>query len=135
MDWKGHYRHRFYTDSKSDNSITFLDDKTKLYDMCATGIGEIQYEYGIKWNIKVIVLSLYRAEEGETMRCVAGDGAAPPETIEGPQRFRQILGALEAGRDTEKQDALREMGPDFTPGLFDIEKCNRNLASVYSAEK
>jgi hypothetical protein len=29
----------------------------------------------------------------------------------------------------EKQAALSEVGPDFVPGQFDREKCNRNIKS------
>jgi len=99
------------------------------------GITELMYEYGTKWTIKVIVMSSYQPAKGESVRYVAGAGAAPPETIDGPLRFRRILGALENGSDTEKQAALHDLGPDFVPGHFDMEKCNRNLGSIFAAEK
>ena len=94
----------------------------------------MQYEYGTKWNIKVIFLSPYQPGKEETIRCVAGEGAAPPEAISGPLYFRKILSILEEGSDMEKQAALRELGPDFVPGLFDMEKCNRDFYSAYPVD-
>jgi hypothetical protein len=134
MDWKNLYRHRFYANSRSTNETMILDDKTKLNDICNLGISEIQYEYGIRWNIKVMILSFQQAGEEETVRCVAGNGGAPPETLEGPQRLQKIPAALEGG-GADKQAALSEAGPDFNPSLFDMDKCNRNIASAYSVKK
>jgi hypothetical protein len=127
MEWKDSYRHRFYTEAAGGIDRNNLDDKMKIRDVCDQGISELQYEYGTKWNVKVIFLSPYTPGKDEVIRCVAGEGAAPPETVSGPLRFRKILSILEGGSDMEKQAALHELGPGFIPGLFDMEKCNRNM--------
>jgi hypothetical protein len=127
MDWKNSYRHRFSIEIPGSMDRKLLDDKMKITHIRNQGITDLRYEYSNKWDIKVILLSSYRPGKGETIRCVAGDGAAPPEIIGGPLRFRRIIGALEGGSDMEKQAALHELGPDFVPGLFDMEKCNRGL--------
>ena len=133
MGWKDSYQHRFYTESPRGKKI--LEDKIKIEEAGEQGINELQYEYGTKWNVKAIFLSPHRPGKGETIRLVAGEGAAPPELIGGPLRFRKMLGALEGGSDMEKQAALHELGSDFVPRLFDMDKCNRNLDSVFLAEK
>ncbi|MCL2127881.1 MAG: plasmid pRiA4b ORF-3 family protein [Treponema sp.] len=131
MEWKDSYRHRFYAGGGSGGmDRASLDDKMRVREICDQGIGEIEYEYGTKWSVKAIILSPYQPAKDEAIRCVAGEGAAPPETVSGPLRFRKILGAIADGSDMEKQAALHEMGPDFVPGLFDIETCNRNLSSA-----
>jgi hypothetical protein len=134
LEWKDSYRHRFYTEGPGGMDRNNMDDKMRIWEVCDQGISELQYEYGNKWNIRVIFLSPYQPGKEEIIRCVAGEGAAPPEIIGGPLRFRKILNALEGGSDMEKQAALHEMGPNFVPGLFDMEKCNRDINSVYAGK-
>jgi len=134
LDWNDSYQHRFFLEDGSSSGLKILDDNVKIFEICDHGINELQYEYGAKWNIKVIMLSLYQPEQKETIRCVAGEGAAPPENIGGPLRFRKILGSIEWGSEIEKQTALLELGPEFDPELFDIEKCNRKIEAAYSVD-
>ena len=131
FEWKDNYMHRFCSAAPGSLERNYLDDRIKIGEICNQGISELQYEYGTKWIIKVIFLSPYQPGKKEMIRCVAGEGAAPPEIIGGPLRFRRILNILEGGSDMEKQAALHEMGPDFVPGLFDMEKCNQNFCSAY----
>jgi hypothetical protein len=133
LDWKNSYHYRF--SYKSGAEVKDPDEKTRIRVLCDEGITELLYEYGTNWNIKAIILSSYQPGEHELIRCAAGAGVAPPEVIAGPLRFKKILGALENGSDMEKQAALHELGPDFVPGLFDMERCNKNLCAVYSVEK
>ncbi|MCL2762620.1 MAG: plasmid pRiA4b ORF-3 family protein [Treponema sp.] len=129
LEWKDSYRYRFFTEGPGGMDRNNLDEKMKIREICDKGISELQYEYGTKWNIKVMLLSPYQPGKEETIRCVAGEGAAPPEIIGGPLRFRKITTILDGGSDMEKQAALHELGSDFVPGLFDMEKCNRDIAS------
>jgi hypothetical protein len=132
MDWKNSYRYRFYCENSEGGEKQYLHDNVQLGDIGCQGITDLMYEYGTKWNIKIIVMSSFDPENGEIVRFVAGAGAAPPEVIGGPLRFRRILNVLESGNAMEKQAALYELGPDFVPGLFDREKCNQNLNSGFS---
>jgi hypothetical protein len=129
MNWKGNLRFRFYCET-ADGGKQYLHDKIKLGDIDFHGKKELVYEYGPKWNIKVIIMSSYQGSNNEVTRFVAGDGAAPPETVEGPRHFNRILAYLESGSAVEKQSALRELGSDFTQGLFDLEKVNRRLREI-----
>jgi hypothetical protein len=134
LDWKNSYPYRF-SGGGSGAKQKYLDEKTKVRILFDWGTTELLYEYGAKWKIKIIILSPYQPGKDEVIRCVAGAGAAPPEVIGGPLRFKKILGVLESGSDMEKQAALHELGPDFVPGLFDMEKCNRGLNAAYPVEK
>ena len=127
MEWKDNYRHCFYTEAPGGIDRINFNDKMKIREVCEQGITEISYEYGTKWNINLIFLSPQQPGKDELIRCVAGEGAAPPESVAGPIRFRKILGILEGGSDMEKQAALYEMGPHYVPGLFNMEKCNRDF--------
>jgi hypothetical protein len=122
MGWKNSQVFLFSADGP-------LDGKLTVKDLGDRGIMELLYEYGAKWTVKIILLSVYE-KSGETrVRCVAGAGAAPPEYIGGPLRFRKVLSALEGGNDSERLGARLELGQDFDPGLFDLEACNRSLNS------
>jgi hypothetical protein len=130
LDWKGSFHCRFNYEG-DEGEKKELSKKTTIAELRGKGVGELLCEHGTNWNIWIILLSPYQPGKDETIRCVAGAGAAPPEAIGGPLRFRKILSALETGSDMEKRDALRELGPDFVPELFDMERCNRNLNSMY----
>ena len=131
VDWKNTYRYRFTSESGDKQ---FFHEKMKISDVSSMGITELLYEYGTKWMVKVTFLSSFKPSKGEIVRYVAGSGAAPPETIGGPIRFRKILDALKSN-EIERQTALHELGLDFAPDLFNMEKCNKNLNSIYSVEK
>jgi hypothetical protein len=140
LEWKDRYRHRFYSGESAAGAVGSsmdkknLDGSTTIKEIGDQGITELLYEYGSKWSVSVMLLSPYQPGKDETIRCVAGEGAAPPETIGGPVRFRKILGTLAKGNDMEKQAALYEIGPDFVPGLFDMENCNKNVHSAFVAD-
>jgi hypothetical protein len=136
LDWKDHFPYRFsigLPDGLPGRKT--MDEKTRIEDLTAQGVTELAYEYGTKWTIRIIILSRYEAGPGEVIRCVAGAGAAPPELVEGPLRFRKLLAALEKGNGPEKQAARHELGENFDPGLCDMERYNRGLNSRYPVKK
>jgi len=132
LDWTDIYRHHFYT---PDPERKTMDGRLKVRDIRDHGTSRLEYEYGSKWTVRIILVSPYQPGNKETVRCVAGEGAGPPEQIGGPLRYRKLLAALAGGNELERQTAMSEMGADFVPGLFDKEKCNRNLHSVYPVDK
>ncbi|MDR1277649.1 MAG: plasmid pRiA4b ORF-3 family protein [Treponema sp.] len=133
LNWKDRFIHRFSVELPGGGpGRNSLNEKQSVKDIVAQGIAEMVYEYGTKWTIKIIILSCYEAGKDEVIRCVAGADAAPPEMVEGPLRFRKILAAFEPGGNPEKPAALRELGQNFKPGLFDMERCNRNLHVLYT---
>ncbi|MDR0487226.1 MAG: plasmid pRiA4b ORF-3 family protein [Treponema sp.] len=133
MGWKNSYNHRFYRES-SDSGRQYLHERMKINDIDFHGKKELTYEYGTKWIVKIMVMSSFEPAIDETMRYVAGEGASPPEMLDGPRQFSKIMAAFENGGNAEKQAALRELGVDFTPD-FDMDKCNRNLGAAHLTEK
>jgi hypothetical protein len=135
MDWKNNLRFRFYCETP-DGGKEYLHDKIELGDIDFRGKKELAYEYGGKWNVKVIIMSSYQPAKNEETRFVAGEGASPPEQIDGPRHFNRLVGFLETGSYSEKQSAKRELGFDFNINSFDLEKLNRNLrAALTDGEK
>jgi len=135
LDWKGTCRHYFYVGGPDDMDRRNLGDRTRIREIREQGVSKLEYEYGAKWTVKIIFVSPYQPGNKETVRCVAGEGAAPPEKIGGPLRFRKLLVALAGGNELERRTAQSEMGADFSPSVFDKEKCNRNLHSLFSVDK
>ena len=135
LNWNGTYRHHFYAADSGAANRKKLDDRTRLRELRDQGISKFEYEYGTKWSVRIILVSPYQPGSKETTRCVAGECAAPPEKISGPLRFRKMLAALTGSNELERQTALSEIGHDFAPGIFDKEKCNRDLQSLHAAEK
>jgi hypothetical protein len=136
LDWEDDFIYRFSIELQDGMpGRKTLDGKTRIGDLTAQGVTELAYEYGTKWMVRIIILSRYDAGTGEAIRCVAGAGAPPPELIEGPLRFRKALAALQKGSDSEKQAARHELGVNFDPGLFDMERYNRDLKSRWPVKK
>ena len=142
MSWKGNLRFRFYCetpDSVPNGGKEYLHDKLKLCDIDFRGKKELVYEYGSKWNVKIIIMSSYQPAKDEVTRFITGDGVAPPEHIDGPRHFRRILAsqphpsaganAPDIGSNTENQSPQREF--DFVPGVFDLDKLNQDLREVF----
>ncbi|MCL2801993.1 MAG: plasmid pRiA4b ORF-3 family protein [Treponema sp.] len=130
MNWNGSGNFKFYCETPN-NTKEYLHNKVKLGDIDFRGKKELIYEYGSKWNVKVIIMSSYQPAKNEVTRFIAGEGAAPPEQIDGPRHFRRLLGFLEAGNNSEKQTAKHQLGLEFVPDVFDLDKMNRSLREVF----
>jgi hypothetical protein len=130
--WKGDSDYQFIAEIASEGRASgrqqVLRGDRRLGDLCIRGLGELVYEYGKNWTVKIIFLSPPEVEEDPQIRCVAGGGASPPGFIDGPIRFRKFLAALEKGREAEQRMVREELGGNYRPGEFDREECNRLLA-------
>ncbi|MCL2209759.1 MAG: plasmid pRiA4b ORF-3 family protein [Treponema sp.] len=128
MGWTGSLRFRFYCE-KPDGGKEYVHDKVKLGDVDFRGRKELVYEYGLNWNVKIIIMASYEPAKFEETRFIAGEGASPPEKIEGPRHFKKLLDLYETENNKEKQSARQELGQEFT-GAFDLDTINRNLRAV-----
>jgi hypothetical protein len=137
FNWKDSRLFQFSVEKPLDGRDTdrTLDINLTLGVLENRGIREFLYEYGTKWTVKIMLLSRLEASEEKPVRCVAGAGAAPPEFIEGPLRFKKILSALEWGNDSERLGAQELLGADFKPGRFDLETCNKSLTGIVLKEQ
>jgi hypothetical protein len=97
-----------------------------LADLNGRGVTELLYEYGNRWTVKILFLSqnedsirVFPAAAGDTARCVAGEGAPPPASLDGPIGFKKFLASL-------KQNITNE----YDPAAFDLPELNRRLAAI-----
>jgi hypothetical protein len=61
------------------------------------------------------------AGEPAKIRCVAGEGAPPPDSLDGPIGFKKFLAALNQN--------------EYDPAAFDLTELNRRLAAVSLEEE
>jgi hypothetical protein len=122
--WDNRRPHRFTA------AAPVWNEEISLEELSARGFAEVLYEYGTIWTVKIMFLSSYEAGEGERIRCVAGERAAPPLSIEGPLRFKKFLTALERGKDPKWHLVRSEEHENFVPDVFSIEECNRQLEGI-----
>ena len=134
LEWKGALQYHFYA-AINDKDRRLVASKIKIREVRNQGISKLEYEYGARWTVRVTFVSSYQPDGNETIRCVAGEGSAPPEQVTGPLRFRKMLSAIAAGNDLERQTALSELGQDFSAGFFDREKCNRDLQAAFASRR
>ncbi|MDR2739371.1 MAG: plasmid pRiA4b ORF-3 family protein [Treponema sp.] len=140
LGWKGEYGYHFALEEQGSRNLLRsvsgrLESDLTLGEIALGGGNSLLYEYGSKWTVKILLLSRYENGELQGIHCVAGAAAAPPEYIDGPMRFRRYVAALEKGADAERELAFRELGRDFDSQAFDLDACNRNLASVLIGEQ
>jgi hypothetical protein len=129
FNWDGALPYRFAAASSPNVAV----QDQNLGGLRDQGIIELLYEYGTKWAVKVMFLSAQPAGGGiGGVRCVAGAGAAPPEFIDGPLRFKRFLSSLEKGK---MPLSTLEKGVDFRPDFFEPESCNRRLEAALPRDK
>jgi hypothetical protein len=130
FSWSGLQPHKFTLDYMTDGGLFDVGDGLKenitIRELAARYLNEINYEYGARWNIKIIFSPCNDTNIKKPV-CIAGENAAPPENIEGPLRFRRFILALETDNAHEKTIALGELGDNFDPEAFDINECNSRL--------
>jgi hypothetical protein len=99
-----------------------------LEDMRGRGVNELLYEYGSRWTVKILFFRMngdsilvFPAGGGSAapVRCVAGEGAPPPSSLDGPMGFRKFLASL-------RQDNA----DGYDPAAFDLAELNRRLAEI-----
>ncbi|MCL2410498.1 MAG: plasmid pRiA4b ORF-3 family protein [Treponema sp.] len=134
MSWSGTLRFRFYCELPCGDK-EYLHDKIKLGDINFRGKKELVYEYA-KWTVKIIIMSSYQPANIEKTRFIAGEGAAPPENVDGPRHFKKLLMAqqhdiLEIDGIMNKQPARFELGVESSSNGFDLEKANHKLRETF----
>jgi hypothetical protein len=121
--WKDSQLYQFSAGKVLENSLT-------LREAGSLGNMELLYEYGSKWTVRIMFLSHDENQGEQLIRCIAGEGAAPPEHVDGPLRFRRFLSALESGNEEERRTAEEELGREFKGDIFNIERCNAVLKKI-----
>jgi hypothetical protein len=133
--WSGVFPGAVSLEGESAGSVKPAPEST-LGELSLKGGSPLVFEYESQWIVKVLFLSRHEKEAVESVRCIAGAGASPPEQIGGPLKYRRFTAALEKKGGPEWRTALAELGEDFDPQAFDIDACNRMLREeLYGGER
>jgi hypothetical protein len=139
MGWQNAHLHVFGDGQAHygvpDPELGFHDEHmTKLNDLVAPG-GHIEYTYdfGDSWDHEILVEEATVFESGERCpRCVAGQGACPPEDSGGVGGYARLVEILADPGHEEHQFMLDWLGLDsrdqFDPAHFDPDDADRRLA-------
>ena len=90
-----------------------------------------EYDFGDSWEHKVVLEKvLPKAGSQDTLSCIAGERACPPEDSGGAWRYAELLRALSDPSNTEHEEMLEWIGDDFDPERFDVAEVNKMLAAM-----
>src|SRR5699024_4981153 len=97
--------------------------KGKLFRLLTTGDeASYVYDFGDNWHHILTVEAVTAPEPGVRYpRCVAGQGACPPEDVGGPFGYPEFVEALTDPAHPEHAERVEWWGPDgFDPHHFDL---------------
>ncbi|MFA6506773.1 MAG: plasmid pRiA4b ORF-3 family protein [Treponemataceae bacterium] len=139
--WRGGRLHGFVAGGRvfgpGPEAGVFPEKDVSLGSLVAEGVFEFtyDYDYGSEWEARITILHASDSDPSGHPRCLAGEGAAPPETIGGPLRFRRFISAFKGEAGGEKELALAELGSNFDPDAFDSAAVNERLSLAFHAGK
>jgi hypothetical protein len=137
FSWGGHLKSRFAADYKFVTGVTDahseIDRKFQLSYLSSAGLTEFNYEYGLNWTVKVVLMSKQDGLPANNVECISGENAPPDEKIEGPLRYRRLLAGLESGLKDESEKARAILGDNYDGTKFSAVECSRALAKLFES--
>ncbi|WP_267939110.1 plasmid pRiA4b ORF-3 family protein [Pseudonocardia dioxanivorans] len=137
MGWTNSHLHEFeiagrrYGIPDPDRPSQGVADETKakLFRLVKAGdrFGYI-YDFGDNWTHEIAVEAVETAEPGVRYpRCVAGQGACPPEDVGGIWGYEDFQAALADPAHPDHAERLEWAGGPFDPNRFDPDEADRAL--------
>ncbi len=140
FDWFDYQTHAFVLDNlrfgnpAQREDLNIEDDRDiTLTDFDLTSRERLLYEYnfGGGWQVEVKVEKIVPVEKGHAYPlCLAGDRAGPPEDCGGLEAFHDMLACIKEPESDLGREWLEWLGPQYNPGLCDVEKINKNLRKL-----
>ncbi len=88
-----------------------------------------RYDFGDDWEHQVVVTRMESTLD-ETIRCISGERAGPPEDCGGPAGYENLLEALANPRHERHADLKEWLPRKFDPERFDLAAVNRKLGTL-----
>lgn len=114
------------------------EDQMFLVDERAAPLGAVArvgatllyvYDFGDDWEHEIAVERVVPRGD-QTLRCVGGARACPPEDCGGPHGYAHMLEVLANPKDEEHADMKRWAPRGFDPERFDMAAVNKKLAAI-----
>jgi hypothetical protein len=137
MGWTNSHLHEFEIDGRrygipdpdwDDQQVTD-EAKGTLFRLVKPGdrFGYL-YDFGDNWTHRLSVEKVLAAEPGVRYpRCVAGQGACPPEDVGGIWGYEEFLAVLADPSHPDHDERREWVGEPFDPHRFDPAEADRAL--------
>ncbi|MCU1615177.1 MAG: plasmid pRiA4b family protein [Frankiales bacterium] len=137
MGWTNSHLHEFEIDGRrygipdpdwGDQQVTD-EAKGTLFRMVKQGDRfRYLYDFGDNWTHEITVEKVLAAEPGVRYpRCVAGQGACPPEDVGGIWGYEEFQAALADPSHPDHDERREWAGAPFDPHRFDPAEADRAL--------
>jgi hypothetical protein len=88
-----------------------------------------RYDFGDDWEHEIPVEAVLESGP-ETIECLGGARACPPEDCGGTSGYEHLVEVLSKPRHPEHKEMREWVGPRFDPERFDIKAVNKALATL-----
>jgi hypothetical protein len=140
MGWEHSHLHEFDVDGARyglldpdwDSGVAD-ESKVKLFGLLKIGgQADYVYDFGDNWLHRLVVEAVTAPEAGVRYpRCVAGQGACPPEDVGGVIGFEEFIEALADPAHPEHAERVEWWGSDrFDPHQFDLDATDHALGRL-----
>jgi len=140
FDWYDYQTHAFAIDDlkfgnplKRDELIIEDDRDVTLGDLNLAHRDRMIYDYqfGEGWHVDIRVEKTGAAGKGVRYpACVAGERAGPPEDCGGLEAYHDMLDCLKEPESDLGREWLGWLGPEYDPGVCDLDKVNQALRKL-----
>lgn len=142
MGWENGHLHCFVirgkdygaTDPWGEQDYRSQEERATLLRAAPKAGTVLQYEYdlGNSWLHVITVENISPPEtKAKYPRCVAGEGACPPEDCGGVARYGSLLQALQKPSRRGHREAVEVLGRGFDPEAFSLRKANARLRKIW----
>jgi hypothetical protein len=146
MGWDNDHLHQFIVDKQfysdpefgmndlGDASRVRNESKTLLMNV-APRAGKVlvyEYDFGDSWTHRIKVEKILKQETASenTVKCIDGARACPPEDCGGVWGYEDMLQIFKDPKHAEHESTLEWLGEDFDPEAFDLERINKALHRI-----
>jgi hypothetical protein len=137
VGWTNSHLHEFEIDGRRygipdpdwDDQNVVDEAKGKLFRLVRQGDRfSYLYDFGDNWTHQLTVENIVSPEPGVRYpRCVAGQGACPPEDVGGPWSYEEFQSVLADPSHPEHDERLEWAGGPFDPHRFNPDEADRAL--------
>lgn len=150
MGWQNCHAHEFVAEVNGNRrvygevdgsgdvfGVRVLDEGRYVFGDVFEEVGDrcvYTYDFGDNWVHSVVLEEVIEnVAVEESLRCLDGEGACPPEDCGGVPGYAELLESLRDSRHPEYEDRVEWLGEDFDPFAFDCAGLNEQFSLMLSA--
>ena len=143
MGWTNSHLHEYeiarrryrIPDEEWPGSEPLIDERrVRLKSLIEAGTQRFTYTYdfGDAWEHRIVVedLVMPRSSATQSVLCIAGENACPPEDVGGSPGYAEFLAAIADPHHEEHDAMISWIGGSFDPAAFNLDHTNQYLKSI-----